>query len=322
MKPLMQIAIAVLVLLLITASLAQAPVTVRLKDVAEVKGDTVTVGDVAQVSAAAPEVAELIAGVAVTEAPEINASKKLSAGDVRAALGKLPLDMSRITIEGPDQVLVTRSGQPIAPEDLKRAVHDYVVEQTGLPDEDLILEFVRVPRSLAVPVGDVAYSVVPVGNSRLAGYQAFSVGLRIAGVEAVTERVSVKIRLFRLVVVLERRVGQDEVINAEDVKLERREVTGTVGSYYLATEDVVGKRATRSLSAGTLLTDVMVGQPLAVRRNDYVTLQARKGAVRVRTKGIALGDACVGESVDVMNKDSKKVIRARVVALNVVELEL
>jgi flagella basal body P-ring formation protein FlgA len=322
MKPLMQIAVAALVILLTTAALAQTPVTLRLKDTVEVKGETVTIADVAQVSAAMPEVAKLIAGVTVAEVPQINASIKLSGDDVRAALGKLPLDMSRITIEGAEWVVVSRAGQQITPEDLKRAVHDYVVEQTGLPDDDLILEFVRVPQSFAVPVGDATYTVVPVGNSRLAGYQAFSVALRIDGIETVTERVTVKIRLFRPVVVLERRVGQDEVIGAEHVKLERREVTGTVGSYYLATEDAVGKRATRSLSAGMLLTDVMVGQPLAVRRNDYVTLRARKGAVRVRTKCLALADACVGESIDVMNKDSNKVIRARVVAPDEVELEL
>ncbi|MBN1916597.1 MAG: flagellar basal body P-ring formation protein FlgA [Verrucomicrobia bacterium] len=322
MKPLMQIAIALLVILLTTAALAQTPVTVRLKDVAEVKGETVTIADLAQVDAAMPEVVKLVSGVTVAEAPQINESIRLSAADVRAALGDLPLDMSRIAIEGPEWVYVSRSGQRIAPEDLKRAVHDYVAEQTGLPDDDLILEFVRVPRSFAAPVGEVEYSVVPVGNSRLAGYLAFSVAVRIDGVEATTERVSVKIRLFRPVVVLERRAGQNEVITAEHVKIERREVTGTVGGYFMAIEDVAGKRATRSLSAGMLLTDVMVGEPLAVRRNNYVTIRARKGAVRVRTKGIALADACVGERVDVMNKDSKKVVHAHVVAPNEVELEL
>lgn len=142
------------------------------------------------------------------------------------------------------------------------------------------------------------------------------------GAEAASARVAVKIRVFQSVVVTQRRLSRDEAIGAEDVTLERREVTSSLGSYFTRTGDAVGKRATRSVGAGVVLTDVMVGQPLAVRRNDSVTLVARRGAVRVRTTGIALADACLGENVDVMNSDSKKVIRARVVGQNLVELSL
>ena len=163
---------------------------------------------------------------------------------------------------------------------------------------------------------------MPVSNTRYSGYQAFSVCARVDGIEAETVRVTVKIRLFREVAVAARRLVRDEVIDDEHVSLERREVTSSVGSYYTSLADVVGKRSTRSVSAGVLLTDVMVGDPLAVRRNDYVTAHARYGAVRVRTKCIAMADGCVDEHIDVMNSDSKKIMRARVVAPGVVELEL
>jgi flagella basal body P-ring formation protein FlgA len=315
------IAAAVLMLVAAAAS-AQETVAVTLKHVAEIKGETVRVADLATVRAALPEVATLIGNVTVTDAPAINTSTKISADEVRAALRALPLDMNRITIEGPERVMVSRAGQAITPENLKTAVRDHVIERTGLAAKDIVLEFVTVPRAFAVACGEVTYSVVPAANKPYSGYQAFSVCVRVDGIEAETRRVSVKIRLFRTVAVLARRVGRDEVITAEHITLERREVTNSVGSYFTRSADVVGKRATRTISAGVLLTDVMVGKPLAVRRNDSVTLRARRGAVRVQTKCIALKDACVGESVDVMNTDSKKVIRARVVAPNLVELEL
>lgn len=304
------------------AAFAQAPVTITLKDVAEVKGETILIADVARVRAAMPEVAKLIANVTVADAPEINTSKKVTADEVRAGLAKLPLDLSRIAIEGAQSVAVSRAGQTITPENLKAAVRRHVIEHTGLPAEDVVCEFVRTPRAFAVACGEVTYSVVPVSNKPYSGYQAFSVCVRTDGIETETRRVAVKIRLFRSVVVVRRRIARDEVIRGEYIRLERREVTTSVGNYFTRSADVVGKRATRSVSAGVLLTDVMVGKPLAVRRNDCVTLCARRGAVRVRTKCIALKDACVGESVDVMNTDSKKVIRARVVAPNLVELEL
>jgi flagella basal body P-ring formation protein FlgA len=303
-------------------ALAAAPVTITLRDLAEVKGDAVRIADVAQVLAEPAEVAALIETVAVTNAPEINASLTVTEDDVRAALAKLPLDMSCITIDGAPRVTVSRAGQTITVEDLKAAVRRHVLEHTGLAAEDVLCEFVGEPRAFAVTSGDVTYLVVPVSNKPYSGYQAFSVCVRVDGVEAASTRVAVKIRVFQPVVVTQRRLTRDEAIGAEDLALERREVTASLGDCFARTADVVGKRATRSVSAGVVLTDAMVGQPLAVRRNDSVTLVARRGAVRVRTKGIALKDACVGESVDVMNADLNKVIRARVVGPNLVELSL
>jgi flagella basal body P-ring formation protein FlgA len=323
MKRLKLIAVALAATVLVAgAAFAAAPVTITLRDLAEVKGDTVRMADVAQVRAEMAEVAALIEAVTITSAPEINASIKLTADEVRAALAKLPLDMSCITMDGAQRITVSRAGQTIAAEDLKAAVRRHVLEHTGLPAEDVVCEFVGEPRAFAVACGEVSYQVVPVSNKPYSGYQAFSVCVRVDGAETASARVAVKIRVFQPVVVTQRRLTRDEAIGAEDVTLERREVTSSLGSYFTRTGDAVGKRATRSVGAGVVLTDVMVGQPLAVRRNDSVTLVARRGAVRVRTTGIALADACVGENVDVMNTDSKKVIRARVVGQNLVELSL
>jgi len=313
---------AVLAVAVAGAAFAGTSVTITLRDIAEVEGDTVLVADVAEVRAEMAEVAKLIAALPVASAPAINASMKVTANDVRAGLAKLPLDMSCITIGGAQRVMVSRAGQTISPDDLKAAVRAHVLEHTGLSADDVVCEFVGTVRSFAVTCGEVTYSVVPVANKPYSGYQAFTVCVRVDGVEAVSTRVPVKIRVFRCVAVSRRRLARDEAIDAEHVTLERREVTASVGNYFTRASDVAGKRATRSVSAGVVLTDVMVGEPLAVRRNDYVTLVGRRGAVRVRTKCIALKDACVGESVDVMNKDSKKVIRARVVGPNLVELNL
>ncbi len=304
------------------AAYAERSVTITLREAAEVKGEAVLIGDVARVRAAMPEVVKLVAAVRVAAAPDIEKSTRVTADEVRAGLAKLPLDMSAIAIGGAPSVVVSRSGQVIRPGALQAAVRSHVLEHLGLPADDVVCEMVRVPRAFAVAAGAVTYSVVPIGDKPYAGYQTFSVGLRVDGAEVRTERVSVKIRLFRPVAVARRRLGRDELIQDEDVTLERREVTSSVGSYYVRSGDVVGKRATRSVSAGVVLTDVMVGEPLAVRRNDYVTLVARRGRVRVRTKCVVLKDASVGERVDVMNQDSKKVIRARVVGPNLVELNL
>jgi flagella basal body P-ring formation protein FlgA len=312
---------AVLLVLVATAAAAQSAVTIRLKDLAEVKGDTILVSHLAQVEAAVPEMAAVIGDLRVADAPAINSTATITAAQVRTALDALALDMSRVSFEGPERVRVSRTGRIVTAEALKSAVREHVVERTGVTGEDLILEFIRVPNAFAVAEGELTYTIVPVSNNRYSGYQVFSVCARVDGIETETVRVTVKIRIFREVAVTVRRLMRDEVIADEHVRLERREVTSSVGSYYMSLAVVVGKRATRSVSAGVVLTDVMVGDPLAVRRDD-VTARARDGAVRVRTKCIALADGCVGESIDVMNNDSKKVIRARVVAPSVVELEL
>ncbi len=83
-------------------------------------------------------------------------------------------------------------------------------------------------------------------------------------------------------------------------------------------DQVIGKRARRSIAAGQIITAQMLLPPYWVFRNKPVILMTRIGAIEIRTKGVALRDAVENEVVEVRNLRSGRKVRGVVVAPNTV----
>lgn len=84
--------------------------------------------------------------------------------------------------------------------------------------------------------------------------------------------------------------------------------------------EVVGARALRDLQAGELLTPGVVRVDPLVSSGQRVTLVARVGGVVVEAQGIAAQDGGLGDTVRLVNADSKRPLRGRVVDAGRVEV--
>jgi flagella basal body P-ring formation protein FlgA len=81
---------------------------------------------------------------------------------------------------------------------------------------------------------------------------------------------------------------------------------------YASAEEVVGKRSTRTLSAGRPIRRGSVRVPPLVKRGQTVVVEAQIGAMRITSRGRAMEEGVAGEVVPVRNADSGKVFPARV----------
>lgn len=73
---------------------------------------------------------------------------------------------------------------------------------------------------------------------------------------------------------------------------------------------VIGQAAKRPLRAGAAVQARDLGAAIAVRRNETISVAYEAPGVSLLLQGKALKDAAVGESVQVLNPQSKKVIEA------------
>ena len=85
-------------------------------------------------------------------------------------------------------------------------------------------------------------------------------------------------------------------------------------------ETLVGQEVRRAVYAGHVILPGDLGPPTLVRRNDVVTMIFRSGALGLRTEGRALGNGGLGERVEIMNLDSRMVVRAMVTGARQVEV--
>jgi len=121
-----------------------------------------------------------------------------------------------------------------------------------------------------------------------------------------------------LVAVTAAPVAAGQMLTAQDVTLERRDVTtlpDTVNSAEVAT----GQATRRSLRAGEVLRQAQLSAPILVKRGEAVIMLARFEALEISTAGEALDAGALNALVRVRNLANGRVVRMRVIAPGTVE---
>ena len=118
-----------------------------------------------------------------------------------------------------------------------------------------------------------------------------------------------RVQPLQNVAVLSRPVGRGELISVAD--LEWRLVAPDMISETSMIDDMqlIGAEARRRLTPGRVLTNRDVGPPRLVLRGQPVRLVYAEGGLKLTALGTARDDGAFGESVRVMNPESRMVIQ-------------
>lgn len=130
--------------------------------------------------------------------------------------------------------------------------------------------------------------------------------------------VVVKARVSAQVLVMADEVPAGQPIAAEQLRLERRDVSATPDAIS-DTEAVVGRTGRSALRTGQMLARRLLLAPVLVQRGQGVGIQAGHAGIVVTAPGEALEAGREGEVIRVRNTRSGKVIRARVIDAGLVE---
>ncbi|MFC5569002.1 flagellar basal body P-ring formation chaperone FlgA [Lysobacter yangpyeongensis] len=137
-------------------------------------------------------------------------------------------------------------------------------------------------------------------------------------------RVYVPVRAHREadVVVLAAPAAPGMPITAQQLVVQRREVSTLGDAAFADPAALVGRTPRRALAAGIVPTESDFTSATTLRRGDPVTLVARTGGVEVRMQGRALGPAQAGGVVTVENVSSRRILRGRIAGEGEVEILL
>lgn len=168
-----------------------------------------------------------------------------------------------------------------------------------------ILEFSHQP----APQGDLEF---PIAGLRQSSSGAIWTGyVKYAGHQrfALWARVKVLVPAARVVATEDFKAGR--VLEAAVLRIEARQEFPSSG-YAASLEEVAGKVTRRSIAAGTPLRAEWLEASKAVTRGDTVQIEIVYGAAHLKLEGVAVSSGAVGDSVLVLNPDSKRQFRARV----------
>lgn len=185
------------------------------------------------------------------------------------------------------------------------------------------------------PEGKTEYSAVPLdkrikikpcaaplqitipGNAKLT--KQTTVLLRCPDAAAWNLYVQVKIRQLVPIVVARTTLAPGIVVTEDHVTTRMVDVSQVRGKTLKDPAPLFGAKINRYISAGQAVT---MRQVCLVCKGDNVTVVAKLKGLRVKTTGISQQSGSLGDNIAILNHRTSKRIKARVVAVNQVEISL
>jgi flagella basal body P-ring formation protein FlgA len=266
-----------------------------------VESDVVRIGDMIDNAGTA-------ARIAIYRAPDLGTTGSLPTGQVIAALQAHQV----IGVDTRDikEVSVTRLARTIGSKEIEAQVAQALEHRKGLGEAaNLSLTFdketsdVRLEASNSGPMQPVAARYEP-RNGR------FDVSFEIAN-EVNSTRTRLRFTGIAIetaeAAVLTRNVDRGEVLKTSDVAFERRP-KADLGGDAAGRSQVIGMQMRKPLRAGQALKVADLGKPDLVQRDDNVTLIYETTGLYLTMRGKALESGTEGDTVSVLNVQSKRTV--------------
>lgn len=282
--------------------LPQVGAYARLKAEVTVDGAVVTLGDLVEGAGSA-------ASTPVFLAPEPGLVGHLDAGLVRQAA--LEAGLSGLEAAPGARIAVHRFGSRASAVEVEALLRGELAARLGAPSGEALEIAFAEPLAEMAMAGEAALRL-----GRLDVYgESFEGAVALGGQsQPVSGRVAVKVPAL----VLTRAIGRGEVLDAADLTFAEI-VRPRHGEAVPAYEEAIGFAVTRGLKPGEPLLAGDLMRPFVMQRGEPVTLVHRRGRMVLTARGDALKDGRVGDIVDILNTQSRRIVQARVLGPNEAE---
>jgi flagella basal body P-ring formation protein FlgA len=203
----------------------------------------------------------------------------------------------------PAEPIVTFNIHQILQKNLTDYVHQQVKSQLGYDnDSDITVEAASIDERIAIPecLEGFRFHLSPDALEK----KQFSARIACESQNWFTYS-SVALMFTQNVVVSKTTLSPNTVLRREHLKVEKVDVEQVRHTGFARVEDLLGATLKTRLRGGQTVQRRML---CYVCEGDRITIAARIGSMQVKTTGIAKEDGTLGDTIEVMNVRSKKII--------------
>lgn len=303
------ISLIALIATAILTSPALAQMTPALKPAVSVAASVVAIGDLVANSGSKSE-------IALFRAPDLGETGTVSAQDIINAAAAHGL--TNIDTGGLAYVSVTRAGRAVTADEMRAPLTAALIAKAGLDEPDAL--GIELDPSFAVvhlPVeadGEIEIQDAVWHPER----EAFDAALVIRRIDGRDERRAIRGRAIETVpvVMTSRAIARGAVISDADIVTERKPKTEARNASDLLAVDIIGKEARRTLREGQPVRSSDLSEPTLVKSGAAVSVVLKSGGMTLTATAQALRDGKMGETIQVMNVQSKRSLQAIVTGQN------
>ena len=197
----------------------------------------------------------------------------------------------------------------------------FLMKRLAAPGVTMTIEDPNPPKALVLAAGlaETAEMRADVSSRRAAGLVPVAVEVWAGGRRQARRLLSFRVNARAEVPRTARALMPGEVLAATDVRMEEEDLSLVPADAIRDPGELVGLRVVRPVSAGAMVRRNAVAMPPLVKRGAEVILIARVGPVEARAMARAKTDGARGEVVTVINLESNRKVRARVMGADLVE---
>lgn len=304
----------ILVASLLTAACASASAgSIRLNPRSSVNGASILLGEVAQLEGFSEAEEKKIAALSLGASPPPAQKIRLNKSQVKTRLYNAGIDLDGHKLVIPDQVSIERAARVVKGEEIIDAAAAYLNDNLPQLKKTFKVVVKETPADIILPVGEVEFRPILDVRPEKVGLQGFRVEVVQGGVVkrvvGMTSAIDVEVE----VATAARRIGAGETLTEADIVMGSERVSRLRGDALYAAEDAVGRRTTKMITSGAVITRSSIEVIPDVNVGDIINLMFESGAVVVSTRGRALEKGVRGDTIKVMNLGTKKVMSAEII---------
>lgn len=287
--------IAAAIVFAATVASAQAE---TLRPTVLVSSDIVRIGDL--VADAAPDKAD----IAVFRAPDLGQTGSVRVAAVIEALRRHDVE---VETRGLSQVSVTRASRVVGSDEIKRRIAEIAAERLRVADAASITVTLDAPAPMlhldpaeTGPLMPLRMRFEPRGGR-------FDLLLRSAGAQV---RITGTAQETQDAVVMVRTMSRGDVVGDRDVAIERRAKSELPADAVRDVSAAIGMAVQQPLRPGQAIRSTDLARPQLVKRGEPVVLVYEVPGITLTARGKAEETGSLGDTVNVLNVQSKRVIQA------------
>ena len=127
-------------------------------------------------------------------------------------------------------------------------------------------------------------------------------------------QVPARIKIFGEVPVAIKTLFRGAVIQGEDIKIEKKDITNFHVSDILNPEEIIGKKARNNIPADAVIVRLSIENEKVINRGDKVKIVVESGAIRITAAGEALQDGATGDMILVKREGTQTKLQGKVAA--------
>jgi flagellar basal body P-ring formation protein FlgA len=296
-------------------------IDIEIHEEIEIEKENICLGDLALIKGDDHLFVEKLRNIFLGKSPLPGTSRTISSNYINVRLKQNEIDLSRIRIQSPEEIRVSRTFKKVSKTEIEEIVAAALPGILPFSKEQVHVKSIVVSDDVLLPAGEFTYTVMPPKNADFMGQTILSVLFYIDGEYQKRVFATLDVELITSVIVARRSLKRGHIISDIDIQAMQMDLADLPSNCILKSEDVIGKKLNRSIDAETVLRTDIISAPPMINRKHIVLMVAETNDFKITAIGETIDKGNKGDRIKVMNLESQKEVYARVIDSNTVEVD-